>query len=50
LVIDRMAENVERREAEAQASYVSMTSSVEYEFDLLKKAYNRSAVDDPYRN
>ncbi|MCF8565936.1 PspA/IM30 family protein [Alicyclobacillus tolerans] len=43
---DRMETKVERREAEAQASYTAMTSSLSYEMDQLKKAELKSEVDD----
>lgn len=44
--IDRMEEKVERREAEAKAAYLGMTSSLESEFDKLEKAHHSSEVDD----
>lgn len=43
---DRMETKVERREAEAQASYTAMTSSLSYEMDQLKKAELKSEVED----
>jgi len=43
---DRMETKVERREAEAQASYTAMTSSLSYEMDQLKKAELKSEVDE----
>ena len=43
---DRMEEKVERREAEAKAAYVGMTSGLDYEFDKLKKAQSSSEVED----
>ena len=41
---DRMEEKVERREAQAQASYNVMTSSLSYEMDQLKKAEQETKV------
>lgn len=43
---DRMADIVERREAEAKASYTTMTGSLSYEVDQLKKEQLHSEVDD----
>jgi len=43
---DRMQDIVERREAEAKASYATMTSTLSYEVDQLKKAELNSEVDD----
>ena len=43
---DRMEEKVERREAEAQAAHTSMTASLSYEMDQLKKTQSQSDVDD----
>lgn len=43
---DRMEEVVERREAEAKASYLSMTNSLSYEMRELKKDQLNSQVDD----
>jgi phage shock protein A len=43
---DSMAEKVERKEAEARASYTTLTSSVNYEMDQLRKNQNEAEVDD----
>lgn len=43
---DRMEEKIERREAEGQAAYNTMTSSYAYEMDQLKKSQADSKVDD----
>ncbi len=43
---DRMETKVERREAEAQAAYTAMTSSLSYEMDQLKKTQLNSEVED----
>ncbi|QQE78450.1 PspA/IM30 family protein [Alicyclobacillus sp. SO9] len=43
---DRMADLVERREAEAKASYNTMTGTLSYEMDQLKKEQLNSEVDD----
>jgi len=43
---DRMEEKVERREAEAGASLLGMTSSLDHEFDELKKTEKDAKVDD----
>lgn len=43
---DRMKDKVDRLEAEAKASSLSLTNSVEDEFEKLKKDAQKSAVDD----
>jgi len=43
---DRMKDKVDRMEAEAKATSLSLSSSVEDEFDRLKKDAQKSAVDD----
>ncbi|KYP79908.1 PspA/IM30 family protein [Ferroacidibacillus organovorans] len=43
---DRMEEKVERREAEGQAAYASMTSSLSYEMNELKKSHANAEVED----
>jgi phage shock protein A len=43
---DRMQDIVERREAEAKASYQSITSTLSYEMDQLKRDELNSEVDD----
>lgn len=43
---DRMQDIVERREAEAKASYAGMTGTLSYEMDQLKRAELDSEVDD----
>lgn len=43
---DRMQDKVERREAEASAAYLGMTSTLDHEFDQLKKNQNEAHVDD----
>ena len=45
---DRMEEVVERREAEAKASYLSMTNSLSYEMRELKNDQLNSQVDDAF--
>ncbi|MDA8345092.1 MAG: PspA/IM30 family protein [Thermaerobacter sp.] len=42
---DRMEQKVEQREAEARASFGTMTSSPEYEFDQMKKDAQSADVD-----
>lgn len=44
--LDRMRDKVDRLEAEAKATSLSLTSSVEDEFDKLKKDAQNTAVDD----
>lgn len=44
--LDRMRDKVDRLEAEAKATSLSLTSSVEDEFDKLKKDAQGTAVDD----
>lgn len=44
--IDRMEDIVERREAQAEASYSSMTDNLAYEMDQLKRQQSDSEVDD----
>lgn len=43
---DRMRDKVERLEAEAKATSISLTSSVEDEFEKLKKDSQKQVVDD----
>ncbi len=43
---DRMQEKVERREAEASASFRTLTSSLSYQMDQLKKAEAKSQVSE----
>ncbi|RIV17322.1 phage shock protein A [Alicyclobacillaceae bacterium I2511] len=43
---DRMEEKVMQREAEAKVAYGGMTSSLDYEFDQLKKQQEKGQVDD----
>lgn len=43
---DRMKDKVDRLEAEAKASSLSLTNSVEDEFEKLKKDAQKTAVDD----
>lgn len=43
---DRMRDKVDRIEAEAKATSISLTSSVESEFDKLKKDAQKQDVDD----
>lgn len=43
---DRMKDKVERLEAEAKATSISLTSSVEDEFEKLKKDARKQSVDD----
>ncbi|MFZ5631762.1 MAG: PspA/IM30 family protein [Bacillota bacterium] len=43
---DRMKEKVDRLEAEAKATSISLTGSVEDEFEKLKKESEKQAVDD----
>ena len=43
---DRMKDKVERLEAEAKATSISLTSSVEDEFEKLKKDAQKQSVDD----
>lgn len=44
--LDRMRDKVDRLEAEAKATSLSLTSSVEDDFDKLKKDAQNTAVDD----
>jgi len=44
--LDRMRDKVDRLEAEAKATSLSLTNSVEDEFDKLKKDAQSTAVDD----
>ncbi|KJR97014.1 MAG: phage-shock protein [Peptococcaceae bacterium BRH_c4a] len=44
--LDRMKDKVDRLEAEAKATSLSLTNSVEDEFDKLKKDAQGAAVDD----
>lgn len=44
--IERMEEKVERNEAEAQASYTAMTSSLSYEMNQLKKEKSKMEIDE----
>lgn len=43
---DRMEDKVDRREAEANAAFLGMTSTLDHDFDQLKKAANETRVND----
>lgn len=47
---DRMEDIVQRKEAEAKASYATMTGTLSYEMDQLKKAQQSAEVDDALTN